>query len=260
MAEHLRRHDNGLLRWYRYLGNGEANPAPGTLNWHPNSGNPIGRGWDSFTSIVACSNGVVAGIHDNGNLYWYHYIGEGQSDWTGMTFWGPGSGTPIGNGWGEFKFVVPFFGTTATDVGLFAVTPSGDVLWYYFHQGWYPNSGNVIASGWTDVTHVTGAFTTIFAVADNGDLRWYEYRGRGESDPSGTAGWLPNSGNVIGNGWNGFRHLSCSMLDPSGVHELYASEPGGALRWYQYHGQGAPDPSGTAGWHFNSSNIISGTW
>jgi hypothetical protein len=36
---------DGLLRWYRYLGSGEANDAPGSVNWHPNSGNPIGHGW-----------------------------------------------------------------------------------------------------------------------------------------------------------------------------------------------------------------------
>jgi hypothetical protein len=252
--------DDGLLRWYRYLGGGDANDVPGAVNWHPNSGNPIGNGWGEFASLFACSNGVVAAIHSDGNLYWFRYTGQGESDWTGTLGWEPGSSTVIGNGWGGFKHVVPWAGTSDTDIGFLAVTATGDMLWYYFYQGWFLNSGNVIASGWGNFQRLTGAFTTIFAIADNGDLRWYDYRGTGEFDPSGTAGWQPNSGNVIGNGWNRFAHLSCSLIDAAGVYELYGSEKSGGLRWYSYHGQGQPDPDGANGWHPNSRNIISGTW
>lgn len=252
--------DDGLLRWYRYLGGGEPNNAPGNFNWHPNSGNPIGNGWHAFSSIHACPNGVIAAIHSSGELYWFRYLGEGQSDWTGNTGWEPGSGTVIGNGWADFKHVVPWAGTSDGDIGMLTVTPTGDLLWHYFHRGWHPNSSNVIATGWTGFAQLTGAFTTMFAVTDNGDLRWYDYRGMGEFDPSGTAGWQPNSGNVIGNGWKGFRQLSCSLIDPGGVYELYGSEQGGILRWYQYHGQGTPDPTGATGWHPNSRNVISGAW
>ncbi len=253
--------DDGLLRWYRYMGGGEVNDAPGGWNWHPNSGNPIGHGWGEFTAIFACSNGVIAGIHNDGNLYWYCYRGAGQSDRSGTIGWEPGSGTVIGNGWGGFKHVVPWAGTGYADIGLLAVTPTGDLLWYYYNHGygWLPNSGNVIASGWDNFARLTGAFSTIFAVSDNGDLRWYEYHGRGEFDPSGTVGWLPNSGNVVGAGWDGFQHLCCSMIDPSGIYELYGSDAG-TLRWYRYHGQGAPDPTGATGWHPSSRNIISGGW
>lgn len=252
--------DEGLLRWYRYLGSGEVNDVPGNVNWHPNSGNPIGAGWQEFTSIFACSNGVLAGIHTNGNLYWYSYTGDGQGDWTGALGWQPGSGTAIGNGWAGFTHVVPWAGRSATDIGFLAVSPTGDMHWYYYYQGWHPNSGNVIASGWGNFQRLAGAFTTVFAVADNGDLRWYNYQGMGEFDPTGTAGWQTNSGNVIGSGWNGFQHLSCSLIDSNGVYELYGSEAAGGLRWYQYRGQGVPDASGTNGWHPNSRNIISGTW
>ena len=114
--------DDGLLRWYRYMGGGEVNDAPGGWNWHPNSGNPIGHGWGEFTAIFACSNGVIAGIHNDGNLYWYCYRGAGQSDRSGTV-------------------------------------------------GWEPGSGNVIGSGWDNFARLTGAFSTIFAVSDNGDLR-----------------------------------------------------------------------------------------
>jgi hypothetical protein len=252
--------DDGLLRWYRYLGGGEANDVPGGYNWHPHSGNPIAGGWGVFRSLHACGNGVIAAVHDDGSLYWFRYTGEGQPDPSGRLGWEPGSGTVIGNGWEGFTHIVPWAGTSERDIGLLAVTPTGDLLWYYFNGGWYPNSGNVIASGWGNFARLTGAFTTVFAVTDNGDLRWYDYRGMGEFDPSGTAGWQPNSGNVIGNGWNGFATLNCSLLDPSGTYELYGAEAGGALRWYQYFGGGVPDPTGASGWHPHSRNIISGTW
>jgi hypothetical protein len=252
--------DDGLLRWYRYVGGGEPNDVPGAVNWHPNSGNPIGNGWGAFTSIHVCANGAITGIDNGGNLYWFRYTGEGQSDWTGTTGWEPGSGVVIGNGWAAFKHIVPWAGAADGDIGLLAVTATGDLLWNYFYRGWHPNSGNVIGSGWGNFVRLTGAFNTIFAVADNGDLRWYSYRGSGEFDPSGTAGWQPNSGNVIGTGWNDFHRLSCSVIDANGVYELYGAERGGALRWYQYYGQGMPEASGAAGWHPNSRNIISGTW
>jgi hypothetical protein len=252
--------DDGLLRWYRYVGDGETNNVPGAANWHPNSGNPIGNGWGVFSSIHAWANGVVAGVHQDGSLYWFRYVGEGESDWTGTAGWETGSGTVIGGGWGGFAHIVPWAGTSDADLGLLAVTDTGDLVWHYFYRGWYPNSGNVIASGWGNFARLAGAYTTIFAIGDNGDLRWYDYRGMGEFDPSGTLGWQSNSGNLIGNGWNDFRHVCCSAIDPNGIHELFCAGSGGTLRWYRYTGQGIPDPAGETGWHANSRNIISGPW
>jgi hypothetical protein len=34
----------GDLYWYKYMGNGESDPA-GAHGWHPRSGTQIGRGW-----------------------------------------------------------------------------------------------------------------------------------------------------------------------------------------------------------------------
>jgi len=48
----------------------------------------------------------------------------------------------------------------------------------------------------------------ILLVQDDGALRWYRYGGNGENDPTGSGlGWHPNSGNFIGKGWQGFRHI-----------------------------------------------------
>jgi hypothetical protein len=108
-------------------------------------------------------------------------------------------------------------GTTAVDSGLphvgriFAISPDGDLRWYSYlghgeadrsgSLGWQPNSGNPIGRGWQDFLHVLGFGTVLYAVALNGDLLWYRYDGNGEQDLTGAAGWRPNSGNPIGNGW-----------------------------------------------------------
>ena len=95
----------------------------------------------------------------------------------------------------------------------------------------------------------------IYAVRQDGGLRWYEYNGRGEEDPSGNRGWVPNSGNVIGRGWNGFLHLVSG-----GDGRLYAVAQNGDLRWYQYVGEGLSDPTGGTGWAPNSGNVIGNGW
>lgn len=115
-------------------------------------------------------------------------------------------------------------GTTPVDSGLpnvgriFAIPPDGALLWYSYggdgepdHSGalsWHPNSGHQTGRGWQNFRHVTGGSTdtdgfgtVLYAVAENGDLLWYRYDGHGEQDPTGAAGWRPNSGNPIGNGW-----------------------------------------------------------
>ena len=46
---------NGDVLWYSYSGNGEHDPS-GALGWHPNSGNPIGNGWQNFRHIHGSSN------------------------------------------------------------------------------------------------------------------------------------------------------------------------------------------------------------
>ncbi len=67
------------LRWYKYLGNGDANPSPGLVNWDPNSGNPIGNGWGAVTLFQLGTAGTLMAIHDDGGLYWYRYDGDGHA-------------------------------------------------------------------------------------------------------------------------------------------------------------------------------------
>ena len=96
----------------------------------------------------------------------------------------------------------------------------------------------------------------LFGVEPNGDLRWYRYDGSGQFSPDGSIGWAPNSSNVIGNSWNNFKFL-CGGGD--GV--LFAVEPNGDLRWYQYAaGDGVEDRAASRGWSTNSRNVIGNGW
>jgi hypothetical protein len=151
-------HSDGLLRWYRYEGNGEHDPS-GTLGWHPNSGNPVGQGWLGVRHAHASSN-VFFVVTDDGLLRWYSYSGKGEADQSGTLGWHPNTGNPIGRGWGH---MVHIFG------------------------------------GVTDL--VDGFGHTVYAVNPAGELRWYHYKGNGEADSIGTAGWHHRSGNIIGTGW-----------------------------------------------------------
>jgi hypothetical protein len=212
--------ENGDLLWYRYDGHGESDRS-GTMGWHSNSGNPIGNGWQNFRHILGCGDGVILGVHQNGDLLWYKYDGNGESDRSGSQGWHPNSGNPIGNGWQGFRhvFVTPQEGRTSSSrLTVYGVAQNGDLLWYSYHGngesdrsgsvGWHSNSGNPIGNGWQNFRAVFGGVNdsggfghVVYAVAQNGDLLWYRYDGHGERDPSGSLGWRPNSGNAIGNGW-----------------------------------------------------------
>jgi len=153
--------------------------------------------------------GVIYVVRPNGDLAWYKYQGNGESDRSGATGWDPNSGNPIGNGWQGNPNV---FG--GGDGVVYVVRPNGDLAWYKYQgngesdrsgaTGWDPNSGNPIGNGWQGNPNVFGGGDgVIYVVRPNGDLAWYKYQGNGESDRSGATGWDPNSGNPIGNGWRG---------------------------------------------------------
>lgn len=202
----------GNMRWYRYLGDGEPDRSAAT-GWHPNSGNVIGNGWQNFRQVVATprqgrwqsSRLTIYAVDRAGDLRWYRYDGGGESDPSGHAGWHPNSGNVIGNGWQGFSKLV------AIDRTILGIKPNGDLLWYRYDgkgeadpsgsTGWAPNSGNPIGNGWQNFREVFGGASVVYAVAPNGDLLWYRYDGKGESDVSGATGWAPKSSSVIGNGW-----------------------------------------------------------
>jgi hypothetical protein len=62
----------------------KAIPKPTGLGWHPNSGNVIGTDWIGFQHIFGGSDGsggyVIYDVEHGGNLRWYRYSGNGESD------------------------------------------------------------------------------------------------------------------------------------------------------------------------------------
>lgn len=267
---------NGDLRWYRYDGNGQATPD-GSIGWAANSGNVVGRGWDSFKFLCGGGDGQLFGVERNGDLRWYQYLaGDGVQDRAGARGWHANSGNTIGNGFHEFTKLVctPKVGRTGTDPStgpaaeLFGVSPNGELRWYRYegngvadrsgHIGWAPNSGNVIGTGWHSFNLIFTAGDVLFGIEPDGDLRWFSYGGRGEPDKSG---WRNNTGNVIGRGWDRFRTIVGGPNDRFGFgYEIFAVEPNGNLFWYKYFGHGESDPSGSTGWHPNSGNQIGRGW
>jgi len=197
---------DGALRWYQYNGTGVQDPTGGT-GWAPNSGNQIGQGWSAGFRTFFGTQGVIYAVGDNGSLRWYRYDGKGEQNPSGNTGWAPNSGNRIGRGWSAgFR---TFVGTGRV---IFAVADDGALRWYQYDgtgvqdptggTGWAPNSGNQIGRGWSaGFRNHFGTRGAIFAVADDGALRWYQYDGTGVQDPTGGTGWAPNSGNQIGRGW-----------------------------------------------------------
>ena len=142
--------------------------------------------------------------------------------------------------------------------------------WYSYHGNgeqnpagdlnWHPNSGSVIAGGWQGFTHVHGSSNVFFAIAEDGGLHWYSYGGQGEPYPSGTMGWHPNSGNQIGRGWQGMRHIFGGVSDLGGFGHVVMAVDGERPPLVPVHGPGEADETGTKGWDLRSSNRIGARW
>ena len=202
-------------------------------------------------------------IDDDGALRFFRYDAFGEEDPTGANgFVGNNSGNQIGRGFEQFLHVVG-----GGNGIILAVAPSGDLTWFrYTGAGEHDpsgttgfvenNPGNVIGRGFHSFRHVfvspregQTTATTIFAVAENGDLRWFQYDGHGEHDPTGARGFGgPNQGNQIGRGFLGFRHI----VGVGGGAFLAVREDGDLL-WFRYTGNGEQDPSGTHGFAKNNS-------
>jgi hypothetical protein len=95
----------------------------------------------------------------------------------------------------------------------------------------------------------------VLAIQPDGDLLWYRYTGDGTADRTGATGWVRNSGNQIGRGWQGFREVL-----GIGNGQVLAIQPEGDLLWYRYTGDGTADRTGATGWVRNSGNQIGRGW
>ncbi|WP_305783612.1 tachylectin-related carbohydrate-binding protein [Symbioplanes lichenis] len=265
----------GPLLWYRYNGSGGPQNSG---DWDPNSGNTIGIGWNQMLHLLARGDGVLLAVEPNGELRYYEYGGRGEHDpqATGIG-WAPNSQNIIGIGWNGFRFLCakPYEGRTnrPNNSAIYAVGQDGALHWYRYTGageadpqatglGWHPNSSNVIGQGWSAGHRAMAAISDIILlVTDQGDLRWYRYRGTGESDPGATGlNWDANSGNVISSGWHRFGHIFGGG-DGRGGYVIFAVDENLDLRWFRYTGHGESDPDGkSADWDPRSGTKIGNGW
>jgi hypothetical protein len=200
----------------------------------------------------------IYGITASGQLLWYPV-------WTDTS--APPKvedGRQIGIGWAGFDHVFP--GGSGI---LYAVRSDGALLWYRDllrdgtnHPsgalGWAANSGQQIGQGWTGFANLfSGDNGIIYAVRSDGALLWYQdLNCDGSNAPDGSSGWAGNSGNQIGSGWGGFRHVV-----PGGGGIIYLVNRKGELLWYRDElRNGTNDPSGATGWAAGSASKVGHGW
>lgn len=258
---------SGNLTYHRYNGMGDS-----ATGWDSNSGNVIGNGWGAVRHAVGYNQDVIVAVTNDGYLHWYRYFGLGRRDPAASTQnWHRNSGNVIGNGWGNIRKLIACNGRPGV---IYTIEQNGDLRWFSYNGdgandptgslNWLPNTGNVIGNGWQNIRHAHGSGNVIFAIDENGALRWYSYRGNGESNRAATEGWHANSGNIIGNGWGDIWQLfggyTNDVTDSRRGHVLFAVTNAGQLRWYHYSGNGENDPGGTRGWHQRSGSVIANGW
>jgi hypothetical protein len=174
------------------------------------------------------------------------------------------AGRQIGVGWADFAHLV-----AGGDGILYTLTSTGELRWYRDEHrdgsnapdgstGWAPGSGVTIRAGLPAFTHVLrGRDGVLYAITPAGELLWYKDVARDGSNASdGTSGWADGSGNQIGTGWSGFRHV---VSGGGGV--IYAVTEKGDLLWYRDDAQdGTNGPDASSGWAPRSGSRIGRGW
>ncbi|MEH7351877.1 tachylectin-related carbohydrate-binding protein [Gottfriedia acidiceleris] len=210
--------------------------------------------------------GIFYGVTNEGTIEWNRYTGRGEPSDNPVNGqnWDPNTGNMIRQGVGGMLHWIG-----CGDGVMMAVHPNGNLHWFCYEgngidANWHPNSGNVIGIDWQRFRHIfarpysSGGYEErisiiIFAVEQDGNLRWYKYKGFGEEDPN-FANWDTNSGKyVIGTDWHKLRHVHGSG------NNIFVIDENGDLRWYYYTGKGEEDPH-YRNWHRNSGAKIGRDW
>jgi hypothetical protein len=144
----------------------------------------------------------IYGVRPDGQLAWHRHdgalVGGGLESWGAMQI--------VGTGWQGLAHVF-----SAGNGIIYAVSSDGDLRWYR-HGGYREGGGletwepqdtgyRVVGSGWRDLRHVFwGGNGVIYAVAPNGELRWYKHDGY--PNGGGLATWEPQDTGyrVVGQG------------------------------------------------------------
>src|SRR5215471_1425092 len=121
---------DGTVRWYKYV---ITNPATGVGYWAGGGNGPvIGNGFDKYPRLFGGWEGVIYGVDDNGDMWWFQYTAGNGSGGTGA--WA-NNGVPakIGSGWKETKRLWADPGGV-----IFGVRHAGELRWWRYlgSGGW----------------------------------------------------------------------------------------------------------------------------
>lgn len=198
---------NGDLLWYKYK---LTNANTGAGSWDPASGSVIGHQFNKFARIFGGFDGVIYGVDNTGELYWYRYSGG-----NGSVTWGANSGAAIGGGFLEYPWL------WADPDGVIYGARQGSQLAWFRHlvpnlntgAGSWVNGGSpmYIGTGWGDTSQKvawSNASGTIYSVTlDNAQnigqdniLTWYRLKNSGTINSSGVA-WYTGNGVTVGTGF-----------------------------------------------------------
>ncbi len=218
----------GEFFWYRHDGYLDGSPR-----WaFEATRQQIGVGWNSFEQTFSGGGGAIYTIPPTGELNWYHHDGVNDGTFTWMIEPGVSGANAaprqVATGWADYKQVLP-----GGQGVIYAVTPSGDLLWFR-HDGasdgsptWAPGSGTAIARGWTYPQVLGGQRGVLYAITESGELLWFRHDGFLD----GTIAWADAAPRTVGVGWSGFERVFSAE---DGV--LYAVTPTGELRWFRHDG------------------------
>jgi hypothetical protein len=218
----------------------------------------------AFTHVFADSGSIYA-TTGGGSLLWYRDdLRDGTNGPNAQRGWAANSGHQVGLGWTGFRKIV-----AGGDGIIYAIRQSGELHWYRddlrdgsngasAERGWAANSGRQIGTGWNGFRHVfSGGEGILYAIRETGELLWYRDDLRdGSNGASGERGWAASSGQQIGTGWTGFRHVFSG-----GSGAIYAIRETGELLWYRDDLRDGSNGAGAErGWGPNSGAQIGVAW
>lgn len=219
--------NDGVLKWYRHTGaaTGAGLETPGA--WL--GANEVGTGWNGFESVFPGGLNTIYLIRADGRLEWRQHKGarDGLKQWE--------EGKTVGRGWNGFKQVFSVGGGI-----IYVIEPGGKLRWYK-HNGYQTGAGmetpgawegpKEVGRGWADFKQVfPGGNGIIYAITQDGKLRWYKHNGYLSGAGMETSGaW--EGPNEVGRGWADFQNVFSA-----GNGIIYAITQEGKLIWYKHNG------------------------
>ncbi|WP_186763199.1 tachylectin-related carbohydrate-binding protein [Lentzea tibetensis] len=197
-----------------------GDPANGGFAWYGPQPTRIGTGWSGRTLVGR--GGSVHNITDSGELRKFSFNGRefrqlphgGQYD-------------VIGSDWQLYTSAAYRNRITFDSEGaLFTIDQQGDLRWWYFdeaHQGWHPESGRVLATGWGQYDMITAAGPGVLqARRSDGAMTRFRYH-------QGSQRWIREN-TSSGQGWQMFE----KMFSMGGDVLYGVNRYNGDLLWYGY--------------------------